>query len=505
MELTLNRNHLSCYDTVLDTTVLHEETMEMIVPDACPDILRIVDTAGTVCLKSKEAQEGRAEITGTVRCAVLYLPDGESGIRRIEVNIPFFCSADGRGIAAGCTVAAVPQIRTVETRSINPRKVLVRVDLAIRVQVFSPADVALCSEVECEESTALEQLKETHDTYLVACIQEKPFTFSDDLTIPGSRPEAEEILSSRVNLICAESKIIGTKLIFKGEAALRICYRAANGELATADFELPFSQIMEISDAGEDADCTLEIILTDISCAATGGEGRALSVSLGLLAEAVVREARAVELLSDIYGVSCDVTAEFQSYTFRRLIQQNSRRQTAREIVETGVVAKNVVDTRIGMGQITQAREENKLNLSAEAVITIIYVGEDGEIYTVSRQIALPCQLELPGDSTCSCRCGCVGEVYATPTASGIEVRFDADFQYIILSTRQVTGVSSVQRGEAVAKGDIPSIVLRIVGSERLWDIAKAYHTTMADISQANELDSGEELAGKLLLIPKKR
>ena len=79
MELTLNRNCLSCYDAVLETTVFHEETMEMIVPDACPDILRIVDTAGMVCVKDKGTQEGRVEVTGTARCSVLYLPDGESG------------------------------------------------------------------------------------------------------------------------------------------------------------------------------------------------------------------------------------------------------------------------------------------------------------------------------------------------------------------------------------------------------------------------------------------
>ncbi len=39
MELELNRTHLAGYDTVLDTTVFQEETLETIVPDACPDIL----------------------------------------------------------------------------------------------------------------------------------------------------------------------------------------------------------------------------------------------------------------------------------------------------------------------------------------------------------------------------------------------------------------------------------------------------------------------------------
>jgi hypothetical protein len=42
MELEFKSNELSCYDTALDTTVLREEIMEMIVPDSCPDILRIL-------------------------------------------------------------------------------------------------------------------------------------------------------------------------------------------------------------------------------------------------------------------------------------------------------------------------------------------------------------------------------------------------------------------------------------------------------------------------------
>ena len=37
MELELERTQRSGYETVLETTVTHEETMEMIVPDACPD------------------------------------------------------------------------------------------------------------------------------------------------------------------------------------------------------------------------------------------------------------------------------------------------------------------------------------------------------------------------------------------------------------------------------------------------------------------------------------
>ena len=89
MELELKTTQLNCYDTVLDTTLFQEETLESIVPDACPDILRIVDTEAAVCLGNKEAQEGKAEVTGTARCAVLYEAEGGEGVRRITVSIPF--------------------------------------------------------------------------------------------------------------------------------------------------------------------------------------------------------------------------------------------------------------------------------------------------------------------------------------------------------------------------------------------------------------------------------
>ena len=58
---------------------------------------------------------------------------------------------------------------------------------------------------------------------------------------------------------------------------------------------------------------------------------------------------------------------------------------------------------------------------------------------------------------------------------------------------------------EAPVEEKGPSIVTRAVAAERLWDIAKSYRTTTADIMQANELESEEGLSGKLLLIPRKR
>lgn len=147
MELELDRTQLSGYEAVLDTTVFHEETLEMIVPDACPDILRICDTEGKVFLKSKEAQEGRVEVSGTVRAAILYLPDGEEGMRRVEATLSFTSTADSAAVGPQCSVVAVPWVEMAETRSLNPRKVLVRVNLAVHVQAYAAMTENICAGV----------------------------------------------------------------------------------------------------------------------------------------------------------------------------------------------------------------------------------------------------------------------------------------------------------------------------------------------------------------------
>ena len=111
MELEFDRDVIHCWEIVADGTLCQEETLETIVPDACPDILRIVDCEAMVCLKGKEAQEGRAEISGSVRAAVLYLPDGAEGIRRMGRRLRGFDDPDAL-------------LTAPETRSSSPVRIL---------------------------------------------------------------------------------------------------------------------------------------------------------------------------------------------------------------------------------------------------------------------------------------------------------------------------------------------------------------------------------------------
>lgn len=508
MELELNRTELSGFDTAVDTTLFSEETLECIVPDACPDVLRILDTQGLVCVKSKEAGEGRVELRGVIRASVLYLPDGAEGVRKVEVSIPFTCGTDVAGAHPDCKVTVVPRLLAADARMLNPRKLYLRAELAIGLGVFVPSATVYSVGGEQEEGLGIQQRRESCQAYMVTAVQEKPFTFSDDLALPGSKPDLEELLRQRVDLICTESKVIGNKLIFKGQAVLTILYRGTDQTLNTALFELPFSQIMEVSGGGEEADCTMELFLSDLTCQVDGEDRRALSISMGILAQAVLREERRVELVSDLYSTIYAVECDGQQDVFRRLSESGSRCQSVREVLETPVGVKSVVDCRLAMGVVTQSWNGATLTLSADVRAMVLYIGEDDGLYSIARPIPAECQLEPEPDCQCACHCVCTGELYATPSSSGLEVRFPLDFVYRTEKRRTVRQIAAARldREAPLDMTQRPSIVLRrLEAGEELWDIAKAYFTTAADIMGANELDEESTPVGKLLLIPKRR
>ena len=159
MDLELTYQNLNFFEPVVDTTLYQEETAESIVPDSCPDIARIVLTTGLPLVTERIVQEGKGELNGQVRAVILYQPEGEFSLRRLDVTVPFKSTVTGSEITSGSRMIAIPTLQALETRILNPRKVLVRVNLAVGVKIYAPISLQLCSQVEAPEQAGVEQLQ----------------------------------------------------------------------------------------------------------------------------------------------------------------------------------------------------------------------------------------------------------------------------------------------------------------------------------------------------------
>lgn len=508
MELEFERDTIACWETVADTTLCQEETLESIVPDACPDILRIIDVCGQAVLTGKQAREGAAVVNGAVRAVILYQPEDGTGLRRMEVSLPFTCQAEASGLTAQGFVAASPRLRCAEARMLNPRKVLLRVDLAVDVTACQPKERTVCCAVANPEANGICQRQYQGEDYQLSSVQEKPFTFSERIRFQSGAAEGAQVLAAWAQPLCTESRLIGSKLIFKGTVELQLLIQEPGGGQTASQESLPFSQVLEMEGSGEDTDCQVSAVVTEFQWHPWEEDPRELEVTLELLAQAQVHSRRPVRLLQDLYstGWRMDVDRELQELC--RLEDASVRTQSVRELLETGEAVRSVVESRLSLGQVRQSREGDELVLAADAFVTVLYLDENEQVQCVKKSLTAACRVNCSEAAKCTCRCSAPGEVFAAPAAGGVEVRFQTEFHCMLTVKSVVPCVCSAQFGEARGSGETarPSVVLRLAGpGEGLWDIAKSYGTTIEQIVQANELESEETPLGKMLLIPRVR
>lgn len=503
MELELRQDYMSCWDSVFQTTITQEESAETIVPDNCPDILQILDGEGTLLLQNKEPTDGRAEFSGQVQATILYQPDGEEGVCSLGLNLPFTARAEGPALTRRCGLTVQPWVQTVDVRMVNPRKVQVRVSYQLEVIGWQPQNLALAAGVAESEDCQVKQRLGEYASYQVSAVQEKSFTYSDSLAVPGGLPPVDTLLRFRPDCVCTESKIIGAKLVFKGEARISLLYRGENGNLYSAFFPLPFSQIMDAGEAGEESDCQLDILFTQATCRVEE-EGRSVSLELALLAQAVIGRAETRPILTDLYSTTHQLDVEEKSYQGWELLDQGTAQDTVRQVLECGLPGEGIYDVRVRPGRLTQTKQESELLLQGEADVFVLYAAQGGLIQSLHRKV--PVSHRLPwreGKHTAAFTIPRDGT--AAPVGNGIEVTFPVEFTWRIVGERSLPGVSRVQLGEPLEQEESgPSVIIRTVRpGEDLWDIAKAYLTTEGEIAEANALEAGALRTGQLLLIPR--
>ena len=503
MELELEREALDGYETLAEVTLCQEETQETIVPDACPDILRIVEVCGQAVLTGRQAKEGSGTVTGAVQLTLLYQPEGGGRLCRMEAEVPFTRQAEVDGLTAQGHILAGVRLKRAEARALNPRKVLLRVEPVVELTACQPMHREICRGVSGEEAVC--QRQTGCECCYLADVEEKPFICEEQIRL---KEEESRFMWGRVRPICTESKRIGNKLIFKGNAEVSLLLLEESGEWTVCRETLPFSQVLELMDGGEDGECRVAVELCSFRCTPDPDDRQCMEVEMELLAQAQIYRRRTVTVLRDLYSTTHLTECVTETDRFSRWGELSVLPQGVRELIEAGEGLHSVVDSALCLGEIMQQREERALSFTVEARVTVLYLDENDQLRCAEGTIPVTARMTCQEDTRCSCRCLCTGEVYAAPAAGGIEVRFNLEFHCLTMGTEAVTVISSAKLGEERDSGGEgrPSVVLRLASSgEDLWEIAKAYGTTMERIIQANELENEELPLGTMLLIPSTR
>ena len=505
MELELQKESFEHYQKGATVADFHEERAETIVPDYSPDIRRIVDVSACLFRRSMELTDGRLTVTGTVKLTLLFLAEGETRLRALDYSIPFEHTPEAR-FPEDAIISAEGRLCGAEAQLLNPRKLSTRLDIDWRLTPYRKATLTLSSGVTEGNRYAVQTLNEQQDISLIESVAVRDFSFADELTLPGGREETPELLSAAVNHRVTECRSIGSKVVLKGVACLRLLYAAEGNRILSHAEELPFSQILDGGPEGS-GELGVSAALSLIGCEIHTAEGGAVRAVLQFSAFVVLRRSISVSCVTDLYSTLWELKAEAETVELHRPPKISVVSQSVREQLETGTEVKSVLSADVCFGSVTARQEGGKTMLRSAVAPKVLYLDESGAPLSAQRRIEVTAEAAVNGEATASVENICAGDITASVNAEGVELRFPVNFTLVEQTTVSCPSLLSLSAEESDAAEKVPSLVLRALNEgERLWDLAKQYRTTVEEILSANELaDEAAAELGRLLLIPRKR
>lgn len=486
MEAMLKKRSVSKYSRVFTTEFTGESTTETVVPDVLPDISEILYVSGTVLLRSKTTGEGKVSLSGSISVSAVYLPDGETGLRSIQTTMPFAAEAEDEAITEGCRTVVSVKLTSIDARMINTRKLSVRAEVLLQIDCYAADILTLTEDISTDSEGLLHVRKESSEICVVRDIREKTFVVSDEYILSAGADDVREILSHQTSILIDEVKYVGSKLILRGSAATRLLCSSGD-ELVPVEisFSTPFSQILEMDAAGEDADTSYRAMLTAAyyEPVTNSEHRRSISMELHLVVQAVCSSNEICNVVSDVYSNRCICQCAIEQIEHTALVRRQITRSTVKETVKTPTPVNTVVYAH---AQVISFSET-----TAKIRVSGIYLDEEGEYRAFKNSAVSQFDTGTIGDYQARIDCAHVAELYVSPESEGVELRISVEFEIIISSSSYLPEpcepeLCEMQGGEApVSLYLVPKIACK-----DLWGTAKRYGSTVELIEKANESEN---------------
>jgi|GEM_PF-528781 len=513
MEINLIRERMVYSKRILGETRRAEESGDMIVPDALPDILQIISADADLTVRAKDLSGGRAVVSGSAAVTVIYVPDDAVGLRRVSLDLPFSVAVENEEISVNSPLVTRLALDRVSASAINPRKLSASVAIRAEIAVYNKVDVSLPTDVIAYDDAELELLTSTTELILETDVLEKMFVVADEYLLPS----AGEILRTSVTLTGDETKVVGSKLIIKGAAQVSVLFSAGEGgtELSTSTFVTEFSQIIELESADGDSDFELIPLLAGSSIALDplcGVDGRRLVAELHIVAQAVARKRCKLNFLSDAYALRYALSAEHEPL---ELVHSPGTR-LASSVLRGTLAAPDfahVISISAHAGAAEAAVEGTNMQIRYHLHVEALYAATDDTVRSASGDFPLETSLaDTDAGSIFNIRvCEiAAADIVADGDSRGIEFRTAVDIRAEELQIAAYSPISAITIDEdtPVSTAALPSLVISRVtaSSATLWELAKRHHSTRELILQANGFDDETVAKGaEVLIIPKKR
>lgn len=518
-EMELIRNHLHQLNRKSEAVSQITFDEDYNVPDARPDVGRMIQKKGEVTVNEVQVNEGRAQISGALGFSLLYVSDGEEKkVCSLEGQLPIDEGLNLDGLSSGDKICLKWEIEDLSIHLVNSRKLNIKAVVTFQASVEELSDIELPIGLKDEEGISV---RKKNIRALELGVQKKDtLRIKKEVTIASNKPNIHGILWKDLEIRGLDLRAEEDKVTVKGELFLFVLYSGTDEDnpLQWLEQAIPFTGAVECAGCTSDMVPIIETTMIQNAMEIApdaDGEERVLQLDVVLELDLKLYQETACELLLDVYTPQKQAIPVSEPRTLESLLVKNFSKCRVSDRLQVEGVQNKVLQICHGEGSIKVDEKkivENGIQVEGVVELRILYIITDDEMpfYSVESAIPFTHVVEAPG-ITADCRYYLRTDLEQLSTtmidSNEIEVRAVINLNAVVFSGREEEIISEIREEELDMEKlqNMPGIVCYLVQpGDTLWDIAKRFYTTTEEIQKLNGLKSETLQPMDSLLLVKK-
>ncbi len=510
MNLEMTKSSLQLCQLICDEKKRFLVEGEVNVPDIKPDLLNLVHVYADSFITGREVMEGRVKIEGVVDTYLIYLAEDEEGsTKSITYSFHFTEYFDIPDVTENSLFSINAHVLGVDARVISSRKVNVKINMELHVQVFQQSCIDVLSEVE--ENHKAQTLMKKYEACTLIDAKSDVVNVNETISLENN-PPIGEILKASIHLMGTEYKTSFHKVLTKTEALVKMIYVADNESMSIQRFEtrIPVMGFVEFENLEDSMKIFLESRVKNFSIKPIYQDMKATSfmVESDVVFDVSVYQDKEINVLSDIYYLDKTVIPHFDC---REIVNHSVNTVEEWETVQSLLIPDldllKILDIEVTPNVTNMDILDGKISMEGNLSFDVLYYRTDKKVVE-NKRMELPFRQVMKVDTikhTMAPQVVVNVEEVSFQVVGQNELRLELKMKASIsnLQNQKITMIQSVETKEEELP-NLPSVIVYFVKpNDTLWKLAKRFKTTIEVLKKVNELEGDTIYPGQQIIIPK--
>lgn len=477
---------------------------DVIVNDIKPDVLNIISADGIPCIYKKEVMDGKVRIDGSINTYIIYLADNDSNsVRSLNTVLDFTQIIDVDGCMTGMTSKERVNIKNIECRVLNGRKINVKTTLNICATVYSNDNVEIISNINnLDDVQAL-----NNDRMINSLIGEgNTKVYAKDTISVDVADELAEIMKTNIRMINRDIKLSYNKVLAKADAEVSILYLTEDNRIKNVNTRIPVMGFVDIENISDEAICDVDYQIKNLIIKPNSGDTHSIYIEVEIEISCFAYERKNINLIEDLYSISSDLN--FTQKEINTMSQKKNLKESCdvNEQISIPEMDGNVLYNVKTTPNILKTTIKNgKVIYEGEMSIELLFEMNSS---INSRNIEIPFNFEVMSeeiDENCTVDTDIdVKKDDFIVNSGNIDASIELEFNLSISKNERLNIINEISVEETRENNIYSMVIYFVKAGDTLWKIAKKFRSTIDDIARVNGIEDPSKIyPGQQLYIPK--